>query len=189
MLKVKWGAIIFATLILCLGLTPAGQSGEIQEIQIGDSLPDHGAGEAPWGPEGTAERERRRAAKLDYTQAMDEFNAGRYEKAAGLIRNYLAVFFGDAQAQAFLAKTEKLARAQKHGWLTVNCQPQAEVYIGGQAMGKTPLKVELAVGPHEVEVRAQGRSQSGHVFIKPRTSHSISFDLHGRWLEEKDSKM
>lgn len=188
MLRFKRTAAVITILILVLGLPLMSQSAEIQEIQIGDSLPDHGAGEAPWGPEGTAERQRRRAAKLDYTQAMDEFNAGNYQKSSQLIRNYLAVFPGDAQAQAFLAKTEKLAHSQKHGWLSVKCQPKAEVYIGGKPVGTTPLKVELAVGPHEVEVRAKGRSQSGHVFIKPRTSHSISFDLHGRWLEEKDSK-
>jgi hypothetical protein len=185
MLNLKWVATIFMSLVFCLGFAPAGQSGEIQGIQIGDSLPNHGAGEAPWGSEGTAERQRRRAAKLDYTQAMDEFNAGHYEKAAQLVRNYLKVFPGDSQAQAFLTKTEKLARSQKHGWLTVSCQPKAEIYIDGKAMGQTPRKVELAVGPHEIEVRSQGRSQTGDIFIKPRTSHNITFDLHGRWLEEE----
>ena len=187
MLRLKWIAF-FAALVLAAGLSYSSQAGEIQEIQIGDSLPDHGAGEAPWGPEGTAERHRRRSAKLDYTQAMDEFNAGNYEKSAQLIRNYLVVFPGDAQAQAFLAKTEKLAHAQKHGWLSIKCQPRAEVYIDGKPRGQTPLKLELAVGPHEVEVRAKGRNQTGHVFIKSRISHAISFDLHGRWLEEDGSK-
>ena len=179
-------AVFFAIIILVVGLAPAGQAGEIQEIQIGDPLPDHGAGEAPWGAEGTAERERRRAAKLDYTQAMDEFNKGNYEKSVQLIRNYLAVFPGDSQAKAFWAKAEKLARAKKHGWLSVKCQPQAEVYIDGKPMGRTPLKVELSVGPHDIEVRAQGRSQASSVFIKSRTSHGISFDLHGRWVDEKE---
>lgn len=188
MLSLKWVATIFMLLVFCMGFSPASQAGEIQEIQIGDSLPNHGAGEAPWGPEGTAERQRRRAAKLDYTQAMDEFNAGRYEKAAQLVRSYLKVFPGDSQAQAFLARAEKLANSQKHGWLTISCQPQAEVYIDGKAMGKTPRKVELTVGPHEIEVRAQGRSQTGNIFIKPRTSHNIAFDLHGRWLEEESKK-
>jgi hypothetical protein len=188
MLKLKWMTTFLVGVVLVLGSAFCSQAGEIQEIQIGDSQPDHGAGEAPWGPEGTAERERRRAAKLDYTQAMDEFNAGNYEKSAQLIRNYLAVFPGDSQAQAFLARTEKLARAQRHGWLEVESRPQAEVFIDGKLGGKTPLKVELSVGPHEVEVRAEKRSQTGHVFIKSRTTHSISFDLHGRWLEEEGSK-
>jgi hypothetical protein len=178
---------LFAIILLVGGLVSLSHAGEIQEIQIGDPQPGHGAGEAPWGPEGTAERQRRRAAKLDYTQAMDEFNAGNYEKSAQLIRNYLAVFPGDAQAQALLAKAEKLARAQKHGWIKVTCRPKAEVFIDGKLMGQTPLKAELPVGTHEIEVRAQGRSQSSSIYIKPRTSHGIDFDLHGIWIEDKDS--
>lgn len=185
MLRLDIMAAVFAVMLAIAGLASLGQAGEIQETQIGDPQPDHGAGEAPWGSEGTAERQRRRAAKLDYTQAMDEFNAGNYEKSSQLIRNYLAVFPADSQARAFLAKAEKLVRAQKHGWLSVSSKPQAEVYVDGKPMGKTSLKVELPVGLHEVEVRAQGRSQTGSIFIKPRTSHDISFDLHGRWLDEK----
>jgi hypothetical protein len=188
MLNPKRIVSLIAIMVLIAGFTVSGQAGEIQEVQIGDPLPDHGAGEAPWGPEGTAERQRRRAAKLDYTQAMDEFNAGNYEKSALLIRNYLVVFPGDSQAKAFLAKAEKIARAQKHGWLSIDCQPKAEVYIDGKPMGKTPLKTELAAGTHEVEVRAKGRSQTSSIYIKPRTSHGINFDLHGRWIEDKESK-
>lgn len=179
---------LFAAITIFIGLVSLSYAGEIQEIQIGDPKPDHGAGEAPWGPEGTAERQRRRAAKLDYTQAMDEFNAGNYEKSAQLIRNYLAVFPADTEAKAFLAKADKLARAQKHGWLKVTCRPKAEVFIDGEPMGQTPLKTELPVGAHEIEVRAQGRSQSSSIYIKPRTSHGIDFDLHGLCMEDKDSK-
>jgi hypothetical protein len=179
---------LFAAITILIGLVSLSYAGEIQEIQIGDPKPGHGAGEAPWGPEGTAERQRRRAAKLDYTQAMDEFNAGNYEKSAQLIRNYLAVFPGDTQAQAFLAKTERFARAQKHGWIKVTCKPEAEVFIDGKPMGQTPLKAELPVGAHEIEVRAKGRSQSSSIYIKPRTSHGIDFDLHGLWIEDKNPK-
>ncbi len=188
MLRLNVIVVFVAIMVLIMGLVSIGQSSEIQEVQIGDPLPDHGATEAPWGPEGTAERQRRRAAKLDYTQAMDEFNAGNYEKSTQLIRNYLAVFPGDAQAKAMLVKAEKLTRSKKHGWLSVKCQPRAEVYVDGKPEGKTPLKLELNVGLHEVEVRAQGRSQTSSIFIKPRTSHGISFDLHGRWVDEMDKK-
>ena len=192
--------IIALAIILALALTPVALAEEVQEIQIddapakptpgpqetciGEPLPHHGAGEAPWGPEGTAERQRRRQAKLNYTQAIDEFNAGNYEKAVQLIKSYLAVFPADSQAQALLERSRRLARAQRVGWLRVSCDPQAQVLVDGKPVGRTPLKLELAVGPHEVEVRAQGLSQSGHVFIKPRTTHGISFDLHPRWQEE-----
>jgi len=188
MLEIKCLGPLFIVLVLAVGFMPEAQAGEIQELQISDPQPDHGAGEAPWGPEGAAERERRRSAKLDYTQAMDQFNAQNYEAAVRLLQNYLAVFPGDDQARAFLAKARSLARSQKHGRLKVTCRPQAEVFIDGQPRGRTPAELELPVGAHEVEVRALGRSQTGHVFVKPRTAHAIQFDLQGRWLEEEVAK-
>jgi len=56
----------------------------------------------------------------------------------------------------------------------------AAVYLDGKKLGFTPLVQKgVAVGRHQVEVRAYGARQSRQVEIKPRTTVKLRFQLTG----------
>ncbi|MFH2127209.1 MAG: PEGA domain-containing protein [Pseudomonadota bacterium] len=125
-----------------------------------------------------AEIERRRQAQLDYTQALDEFNAGRYAKAAELLERHLAVFPEHGQARTYLEQARRLERAQAHGVLRVLCRPQGQVFLDGRAVGRTPLSLpEVPVGRHLVEVAAGGLRQGRTLEVKGMTTVTVEFDL------------
>ncbi|MCF8116753.1 MAG: PEGA domain-containing protein, partial [Desulfarculaceae bacterium] len=125
-----------------------------------------------------AEIQRRRKARLAYTQALDEFNAGRYQQAARLFLQHLAVFPENGQARQYLAQARRLQKAQTHGTLRVLCSPPAQVTVDGQLRGNTPLSLaEVPVGPHLVQVEAKGVRQGREVRIKPMTTVTVEFDL------------
>jgi len=125
-----------------------------------------------------AEIERRRQAQLDYTQALDEFNAGRYAKAAELLERHLAVFPEHGQARGYLEQARRLERAQTHGVLRVLCRPPGQVYLDGRAVGRTPLSLpEVPVGRHLVEVAAAGLRQGRTLDVKGMTTVTVEFDL------------
>ncbi|MBU4604241.1 MAG: PEGA domain-containing protein [Proteobacteria bacterium] len=125
-----------------------------------------------------AEIERRRQAQLDYTQALDEFNAGRYAKAAELLQRHLAVFPEHGQARGYLEQARRLERAQTHGVLRVLCRPPGQVYLDGRAVGRTPLSLpEVPVGRHLVEVAAGGLRQGRTLDVKGMTTVTVEFDL------------
>ncbi|MDH3217659.1 MAG: protein kinase [Candidatus Krumholzibacteria bacterium] len=52
-------------------------------------------------------------------------------------------------------KTRTTVKAVRKGWISVDADPWAEVYIDGQYRGDTPpaLRVELVHGPHSIECR------------------------------------
>lgn len=132
------------------------------------------------------EIERWRQAKLSFTQALDEFNAGRYEKSAQLFERYLAVFPLDAQARKYLAMAQEQARAARLGVIKVTSLPEAEVFIDGQLRGRTPLTVpDVPAGPHRVEARAGKLVQQRNLLVKPRTTYTVEFDLRRIEVSEK----
>lgn len=125
-----------------------------------------------------AEIERRRQAQLDYTQALDQFNAGRYAKAAELLERHLTVFPEHGQARGYLEQARRLERAQAHGVLRVLCRPQGQVFLDGRAVGRTPLSLpEVPVGRHLVEVAAGGLRQGRTLEVKGMTTVTVEFDL------------
>lgn len=127
------------------------------------------------------EIEARRQAKLAYTQALDEFNAGRYQNSVRLFQRYLAVFPQDGQAQKYLALAQAQVRAAKTGTLKVTSVPPAQVFLDGRPLGRTPLeRKEVPVGRYRLQAREGGRSQSHDLVIKPRTTTSVEFDLRQR---------
>jgi len=122
--------------------------------------------------------ERRRQARLDFTQALDEFNAGNYAKAARLFQRHLAVFPENGQARKYLAQARRLAEAKTHGTLRVLSQPPARVFLDGRPRGETPLSLKgVPLGPHLLEVEANGVRQGREVAIKPMTTTTVEFDL------------
>ncbi|MCB2226848.1 MAG: PEGA domain-containing protein [Desulfarculaceae bacterium] len=124
------------------------------------------------------EIQRRRKARLAYTQALDEFNAGHYRQAARLFQQHLAVFPENGQARKYLAMSRKLQKAQTHGTLKVLSRPKAQVQLDGHLRGETPLTLdELPVGSHFLQVQAGGVRQGRPVEIKPMTTTTVEFDL------------
>ncbi len=125
-----------------------------------------------------AENQRRRQAQLDYTQALDQFNAGHYAQAAQLLERHLVVFPEHGQARTYLEQARRLERAQTHGALRVLCQPQGMVFLDGSPQGPTPLSLaEVPVGTHLVEVEAGGVRQGRQLRIKGMTTVTVEFDL------------
>jgi tetratricopeptide (TPR) repeat protein len=126
---------------------------------------------------GPADRQRRRQARLDYTQALDQFNAGEYQRAVELFRRYLAVFPRDGLARRHLELAREMERGQRFGSLVIHSDPQAVAYLDGRRLGPTPLELaEVPVGPHLVEVRApDGVESRKRLVIKGRTKTTISF--------------
>jgi tetratricopeptide (TPR) repeat protein len=126
---------------------------------------------------GPSDRQRRRQARLDYTQALDQFNAGEYQRAVELFRRYLAVFPEDGQARRHLELAREMERGQRFGSLVIHSDPQAVAYLDGRRLGATPLELaEVPVGPHLVEVRApDGVRSRKRLVIKGRTKTTISF--------------
>ncbi|MEW5850065.1 MAG: PEGA domain-containing protein [Myxococcota bacterium] len=61
-------------------------------------------------------------------------------------------------APALRAGTEPEPR-EEGTLLVVTVRPGAWVTVDGKPAGRTPLRVELAAGPHEVRVRRQGRPE------------------------------
>ncbi len=128
-----------------------------------------------------AEIQRRRRAKLDFTQALDEFNAGRYAKSAQLFQSYLAVFPEDGQARKYLDQAREQVTASKTGTLKVTSAPPARIYLDGRLLGPTPLtKPGLPVGRYQLQARAGGLSQSHDLKIQPRTTTTVEFNLKQR---------
>ncbi len=123
--------------------------------------------------------ERRRQARLAYTQALDEFNAGHYAQASRLLQQHLAVFPENGQAREYLAMALRLHRAQSHGTLKVLSQPPGQVMLDGRLLGNTPLTLtEVPVGRHFLQADSKGVRQGREVVIKPMTITTVEFDLH-----------
>ncbi|RJX32748.1 MAG: PEGA domain-containing protein [Desulfarculus sp.] len=138
------------------------------------------AAQPAWARE-QPEIERRRQARLAHTQALDEFNAGRYEQAVRLLEQYLAVLPEDGQAKKVLALARQQVRAAKNGGLQVSSTPPAQVFLDGRPLGRTPLNIkELPVGRYKLEAREGKLSQSHDLEIKPRTTTTVEFDLRRR---------
>ncbi|MEW5912093.1 MAG: PEGA domain-containing protein [Thermodesulfobacteriota bacterium] len=137
-------------------------------------------GEAAWAKEMPA-IERRRQARLDYVQAVTEFNAGRYQNAVRLLQQCLAVLPGDEQARKLLALAQEQARKSQTGSLQVTSTPPAEVFLDGRPLGRTPLNLPaLAVGRYKLQARRGGFSREHDLVIKPRTATSVTFDLQSQ---------
>jgi hypothetical protein len=131
-------------------------------------------------PQGQAEIQRRRQARLDYVQGQDEFNAGNYKRAAELFARYLAVFPDDAQARRRLAQARRLAARRHLGTLEVVSRPSAQVWLDGRPVGHTPLRLpEVPAGEHLVEVRAFGASKRLRLKVRPGATVSVRFTLVG----------
>ena len=126
------------------------------------------------------QQELRRQARLAFVQGVTDFNAGRYAQAVRQFQRFLAVFPDDANGRKYLAMARRQLRETHTGTLVVGCRPVAEVYLDGRKLGITPLVHRgVAVGRHQVEVRAYGARQSRPVEIKPRTTVKLRFQLTG----------
>ncbi len=138
--------------------------------------------ELPWPmtPQGQAEIQRRRQARLDYVQGQDEFNAGNYQRAAELFARYLKVFPDDPQARRRLERARSLATRRHLGILEVVSQPTAQVWLDGRPVGHTPLRLPaVAAGEHLLEVRAFGASKRLRLQVRPAATLTVRFTLVG----------
>ncbi|BAS27203.1 PEGA domain protein [Limnochorda pilosa] len=68
---------------------------------------------------------------------------------------------------------------QRTGWVRVNSEPPwVPVYVDGRYLGTTPLREELGVGGHWVEVRADGyRTARRWVYVQPGQLTPVFFQL------------
>lgn len=134
-------------------------------------------------PGDQASQERRRQARLAMVQGVTYFNAQRYQEARDQFRDFLEVFPEDAEGLRYLGLAEQQLALVQGGRLLVNSQPLAQVYLDGAPRGRTPLTLErVPAGPHSVEVRAHGQSQSQQVSLRGRSTVEVSFTLLGGQL-------
>ncbi len=130
---------------------------------------------------------QRKQAARSFSQGTDAYNQQRYQEAADHYRAYLSVHPGDRMATERLALAQQMIQNQKFGSLQVLCQPQAQVFVDGKLVGKTPLNLnQVRIGSRLVEVRTAHGKQSRTLMIKSLTKTSIEFDLRNAQKAEME---
>ncbi len=128
------------------------------------------------------QQERRRQARLAMVQGVTDFNARRYGEARRNFQHFLEVFPDDAEALYYLDLAKAQGGGVGPGRLKVVCSPEAQVYLDGRPVGRTPLILPAPPGSHRVEVRAHGGAQSREVTMPAGGEAGVSFTLLGGFL-------
>ncbi|MBI5521577.1 MAG: PEGA domain-containing protein [Desulfarculus sp.] len=134
-------------------------------------------------PHDLSVNEARRQARLAFVQGVTEFNAQRYDQALEQFHRFLAVFPSDPEGLQYLDLTILQMDLVSGGSVSVQSNPQAEVFLDGQACGWTPVFLEwVQAGPHRVEVAAHGGGQYKDIMVSGRSTLEVSFTLLGGGL-------
>ncbi len=124
------------------------------------------------------EIELRQQASLDFVEGVGLFNQGRYQEAARLFAGAAQVLPDHPYAGSYLALAREQAHLAGHGSLQVDSIPPAEIYLDGQAKGRTPLLLqEVPAGEHTLVAEAHGVRLQQRIVIRGRASHAAAFSF------------
>lgn len=115
-------------------------------------------------------------ASLDYVEAVNLFNQGRYGEAATLLESVLQVQPDHPSAGMYLDYARTQVQLATHGSLRIEANIPAQIFLNGELKGITPLLLEnLPVGSYSLVAEAHGVRVMKIVTIKGRTAHATAF--------------